>query len=78
MNRTDSKKSGESGMAEKKSIKCQVYCQKGKKIDAELSADTGIYEKDNIRIEVIEKPEDGCRFGEIRLNMKNESCRGKL
>ncbi|MBD5395785.1 MAG: hypothetical protein HDR71_16325 [Lachnospiraceae bacterium] len=62
-------------MTEKKNIRCQIYCQKGKKIDAEVSLDTGIYEKDGIRLEVKDKVIDGCRFGEIRLGMKNESCR---
>ena len=67
-------------MAEKKNIRCQIHCQKGKRIDAEISMafdaiDTGIYEKDGIRIEVKENTTDRCRFGEIRLNMKNESCR---
>lgn len=62
-------------MAEKKNIRCQIHCQKGKRIDAELSVDTGIYEKDGIQIEVKDHMADGCRYGEIRLNIKNESCR---
>ena len=67
-------------MAEKRNIRCQIHCQKGKRIDAEISMalnaiDTGIYEKDNIHLEVTENVIDGCRCGEIRLNMKNESCR---
>ena len=67
-------------MAEKRNIRCQIRCQKGKRIDAEISMafnaiDTGFYEKDNICLEVAENVIDGCRCGEIRLNMKNESCR---
>ena len=62
-------------MAEKKNIRCQIHCQKGKKIEAEFSINTGAYEKDGIHIEVTETVVDGCRYGEIRLNMKNESCR---
>ncbi len=62
-------------MAEKKHIKCQIYCQKGKRIDAKLSTDTGIYEKEGIYIEVAEHEANGYRYGTIRLNMNNESCR---
>ena len=62
-------------MAEKKKIRCQIHCQKDRKIDAEFSPDTGNYEKDGVFVEVREQVVDGCRFGEIRLNMKNESCR---
>lgn len=64
-----------SDMAEKKNIRCQIRCQKGKRIDVELPADTGRYEKDGIHIEVKNNVIDGCRYGKIRLNMKNESCR---
>ncbi|MDE7414844.1 MAG: alpha-galactosidase [Lachnospiraceae bacterium] len=62
-------------MAEKRKIRCQIYCQKGKEIDAELSMEAGIYENDGIRIEVTENAADGGQYGEIQLNMKNESCR---
>ena len=62
-------------MEEKKNIRCQIHCQKGKEINAEFSIDTGIYEQDGIRIEVKDHATDGCRYGEIRLHMKNESCR---
>ena len=62
-------------MNREKAIRCQVYCQKGKSITAEISGDTGIYEKEGIRIEVREKAVEGCRLGEIRLDMENESCR---
>lgn len=61
-------------MAEK-NIKCQVYCQKGKRIDAEFSVNMGTYEKDGIYVEIRDNVIDGCQYGEIRLNMKNESCR---
>lgn len=62
-------------MMEKKNIRCQIHCQKGKEINAEIPADTGIYENEGIRVEVKEDSVGGCQFGEIRLNMKNESCR---
>ena len=62
-------------MTEKENIRCRIHCQKGKRIDAEFSMDTGIYEKDGIRIEVKDSVIDGCRYGEIRLSIKNESCR---
>ncbi len=61
---------------EKKNIRCQIFCQRGKRIDAEIPADTGWYEKDGVRIEVTEDAMNGCWCGKIRLNMKNESCRG--
>ncbi|MBD5472113.1 MAG: hypothetical protein HDR20_04210 [Lachnospiraceae bacterium] len=62
-------------MTAKKNRRCQIYCQKDKNISVEISADTGIYENEGIRIEVKENSADGCQYGEIRLNMKNESCR---
>ena len=62
-------------MAEGKNIRCQIYCQKGKLIEAEFPADTGIYEEEGVRAQLTEKAADGCRFGEFRLNMKNESFR---
>ncbi len=62
-------------MTEKNNIRCQVNCQKGKRIDAEIPMDTGIYEEEGIHIEVTEKNMEGCRLGEILLDMKNESCR---
>lgn len=65
----------ESEMKEKKNIKIQINCQKGKRIDAEFSIDSGIYEADDIQIEVSETITDGCRLGKIRLQMKNEACR---
>ena len=62
-------------MMEKKNVRCQIHCQKGKRIDVEFPMDTGIYDEDGIHIEVKDNAADGCRYGEIRLNMKNESCR---
>lgn len=61
-------------MGEEKNIRCQICCQKGRKIDAEVPINTGIYEKEGIRLELMEKAADECRFGEIRLNIKNEAC----
>ncbi len=63
------------GMTKKKNFRCQVQCQKEKRINAEISSDTGIYENEGIRIEVEESLVDECQYGEIRLSMKNESCR---
>lgn len=62
-------------MAEKKKIKCQIYCQKGKEIEAEVFMDKGRYEKEGIFIEISEAVENGCRYGKIRLDMKNKACR---
>ena len=60
-------------MLKGKNLRCQIYCQKGKRIDAEIPVNTGIY-KEGFRLELTEKEAEGCRFGEIRLNMKNEAC----
>lgn len=62
-------------MTEVMNIRCQLYCQKGKRIDVELSADTGIYEEEGFHLEVTENVINGCQYGKIRLNMKNEACR---
>lgn len=57
-------------------IRCQIQCQKGRSIVAEFPADTGVYEKEGVHLEVLEKrSENGCQCGEIRLNIKNESSR---
>lgn len=61
-------------MIERKNIRCEIYCQKGKQIEAELSADQGIYETEGVHIEVLEEVRNGCRYGGIRIKMKNESC----
>lgn len=63
---------------EKRTIRCQVFCQRGKRIHAEISPDTGVYEGDGIRIEAAEERINGCRCGKFRLNMRNESCQGNL
>lgn len=63
-------------MEKEKRIRCQIFCQRGKTIEAELSADTKAYEGDGIWIWVSEREEGGCRLGKLRLEMKNESCRG--
>ena len=62
-------------MIEGKNLRCQIYCQKGKRIEADIPADTGIYEKEGIYIELIEEMTDGCQCGKIRLKMKNEACK---
>lgn len=62
-------------MPDVRSFRCQVYCQKGKKIDARFPAYSGVYKKDGVRIELLENVMSGCRYGKIRLEMKNESCR---
>ncbi|XCP86830.1 Sip1-related alpha-galactosidase [Roseburia hominis] len=61
-------------MVEGKNLRCQIYCQKGRKIDAEFPVNTGIYEEEGLHLELTEKVVDGCQFGEIRLNIKNEAC----
>lgn len=62
-------------MKDKKNLKCQINCQKGKRIDVEFSMESGMYETESVRIEVTENITDGCRLGKIRLNLKNEACR---
>lgn len=62
-------------MSDVRSIRCQVHCQKGKKIDARFPVYPGAYKKDGVRIELLENVVGGCRYGKIRLEMKNESCR---
>lgn len=62
-------------MTERKKIRCEIHCQKGKKIEAELSAEQGIYEAEGVHVEVTEEVKNGCRYGRIRVKMKNESCR---
>lgn len=52
-------------------IRCQIQCRKGKKIEAEIPAATGVYIEEGFRIEMMEKEAEGCRYGKIRLNMKN-------
>lgn len=61
-------------MGEEKNIRCQIHCQKGRRIDAELSKDTGIYEKDGVYLEIKDRIIEEGRYGEIRLDMKNDSC----
>ena len=57
-------------------IRCQIQCQKGRSIVAEFPADTGVYDKEGVHLEVSEKrSENGCQCGEIRLSIKNESSR---
>lgn len=62
-------------MKERKNIRCEIHCQKGKKIEAEFPADQGIYEAEGIHIEVTEEVRNGCQCGGIWVKMKNESCR---
>lgn len=61
-------------MAEIKKLRCQIRCQKGKGIDAEIPAPMGVYEKEGFHIEVTENSLNGCRCGAIRLNIENEAC----
>lgn len=56
-------------------IRCQVHCQKGKAMEAEISMDTGIYENQDMRIEVRMETKGGCCLSEIRLELYNQSCR---
>lgn len=61
-------------MDKEKNLRCEIRLQKGKRIDAEIPAHTGIYEKEGIYIEVAQKAFNGYQYGEIRLNIKNEAC----
>ena len=53
-------KKGLKNMAE--NIRCEIYCQKGKSIYGEFSLNSGVYEKDGIRADVmvIDPPRKGC------------------
>lgn len=66
---------GQQRMIDIKKIRCQINCQKGKSINAEFSADTEIYEKENICIQVSQEVTNGCQCGKICLSIKNEACR---
>lgn len=46
---------GGTDMAEKKNIRCQIHCQKGRVIHAEFGRDTGVYDQEGIHIEVEER-----------------------
>ena len=61
---------------EKKELKIQINCQKGKRIDARLPMDSGagLYEEEGVRIKVSETMTGRCRLGKIQLVMKNEAC----
>ena len=54
-------------------IRCEIYCQKGKSIYGEFSLNSGVYEKDGIRIEITENIGEGVRKGRLSLHIKNTS-----
>jgi hypothetical protein len=59
-----------------KYVRCQINCQKGRRIEAEFPAEDRVYEQEDMRLSVAEHPAGkGVRYGTIRLNLKNESCR---
>ena len=45
-------------MKDKRILKCQINCQKGKRMDAEFSMESGMYETESVRIELTEKITD--------------------
>ena len=60
-------------MTEQKKLRIQINCQKSKTVETELLMNTDGCEKDGIHIEVSERIVDGCRLGELRLKIKNET-----
>lgn len=74
-------------MPETTDVRCEIYCQKGKFLNAafslkvqtsELSSlpvHTGGYEKDGVRVTITEQEINGCQIGEISVHIRNESCR---
>lgn len=58
-------------MTEQKQVRVQINCQKGKIVEAEYLINSGSHEKDNIRIELSERPIGGCRLGQFRLKIQN-------
>lgn len=62
-------------MSETPKVRCEIYCQKGKSLNAVFPVNTGGYEQNGIRVNLTERTENGCRLGEISVRIKNESCR---
>ena len=60
-------------MTERKKMRIQINCQKGKTVETELLMNTGGCEKDGIRVEVSERTVEGCRLGELRMTIKSET-----
>ena len=62
-------------MTEVKTIKCEIHCQNGESIHAAFPAVPGIWEREEIYVEVSENRSYGCRYGQIRLNMRHGALR---
>ena len=62
-------------MTEVKTIKCEIHCQNGESIHAAFPAVPGIWEREEIYVEVSENRSYGCRYGQIRLNMRQGALR---
>ena len=62
-------------MTEVKTIKCEIHCQNGESLHAAFPAVPGIWEREEIYVEVSENRSYGCRYGQIRLNMRQGALR---
>lgn len=62
-------------MTEVKTIKCEIHRQNGESIHAAFPAVPGIWEREEIYVEVSENRSYGCRYGQIRLNMRQGALR---
>ena len=62
-------------MTEVKNIRCEIHCQNGESIHAVFPTVPGICEREEIYVEVSEKLSYGCRYGKIRLNMRQGALR---
>lgn len=50
-------------MTEVKTIKCEIHCQNGESLHAAFPAVPGIWEREEIYVEVSENRSYGCRYG---------------
>lgn len=62
-------------MTDVKTIKCEIHCQNGESLHAAFPAVPGIWEREEIYVEVSENRSYGCRYGQIRLNMRQGALR---
>lgn len=62
-------------MTEVKNIRCEIHCQNGESIHVAFPAVPGICEREAIYVEVSENRSYGCRYGQIRLNMRQGALR---
>ena len=58
-------------MTEVKTIKCEIHCQNGESIHAAFPAVPGIWEREEIYVEVSENRSYGCRYGCIEKGKAN-------